>query len=180
MGTFPFLQLPRELRDQIYSDYFSSPNDTYIFDFPPKKLRKSDNSPIYVALIATCQAIAEETRDLAFRINTITFNTIYSDDLRPQAYRFDAALRVRTYSVSHLFRRHARFMNHTKMQDVTSRYPRLITAIEDYNKFLTDPDHFWVHKWEGVSTVTRNISSSLPPSSQIPNSAPIQKISRQS
>uniref|UniRef100_A0A8H7MYB2 Uncharacterized protein n=1 Tax=Bionectria ochroleuca TaxID=29856 RepID=A0A8H7MYB2_BIOOC len=97
MGTFPFLQLPRELRDQIYSDYFS---------------------PIHVDLIATCQAIAEETRGLAFRINTVTFNTIYSDDLRAQAYRFDAALRVRTY--------------------------------KDHNKFLTDPDHFWVTKWEGL------------------------------
>ncbi|CAG9988116.1 unnamed protein product [Clonostachys byssicola] len=152
MGTFPFLQLPRELRDQIYSDYFSSPNDTYIFDFPSKKLRKSDNSPIHVALIATCQAIAEETRGLPFCINTITFNTIYADDLRAQAYHFDAILHLRTYDVSSLFVRHAPFMDHTKMQDVTSRYPRLITAIEDYNKYLTDSDHDWkaLRKWEGL------------------------------
>ncbi|VUC32042.1 unnamed protein product [Clonostachys rosea] len=92
MGAFPFLELPRELRDQIYIQYFTAPDKTYVYDFHSKKLRLSDKTPISVGLALTCKTVNHETRGMGLRLNTITFYPIYSDELRALASRFGQAM----------------------------------------------------------------------------------------
>jgi len=69
-----FLQLPRELRDIIYKQYFAVKNG-YLYDTKLKKLTQANNSPISLSLSCTCRQVACEVRGLAFRVNTITFST---------------------------------------------------------------------------------------------------------
>ncbi len=73
-GTFPFLRLPRELRDKIYhynmSQYGSRRKCPYF------------RGNIEVALLSTCRQINQEARHLPLSINTLSFSDSF------QAYRF--------------------------------------------------------------------------------------------
>jgi len=83
------LALPRELRDFIYEYYIRlSGPDGYVYDFEANKLRTSDKKPIDLSLMYTCRQVACEMRGMALRIQTVTFTTLYSEDLRPRAGRF--------------------------------------------------------------------------------------------
>jgi hypothetical protein len=74
LRIFPLFNLPRELRDDIYSYYFQESHG-YIHTPQPNKLRCFNGQPIDLALRYTRKAIAEETRDLPLKVNTITFRT---------------------------------------------------------------------------------------------------------
>jgi hypothetical protein len=83
------LALPRELRDGIYEAYLFVP-DGYTYDFDAGKLRAAaGGQPIDLALMYTCQQIGHEMNGLALRINVVTFTTLYTDELRTRAARWD-------------------------------------------------------------------------------------------
>ncbi|KAK3369767.1 hypothetical protein B0T24DRAFT_532555 [Lasiosphaeria ovina] len=89
------LTLPRELRDHIYRHYvYTSGGDGYIFDYEARKLRLADNRPIDLGLMYTCRLAAAEMRGLALRLNTITFSTLYSEELRSRAGRWAFLLKL--------------------------------------------------------------------------------------
>ena len=80
------LGLPRELRDHIYREYiFSGAEEGYIYDFPAGKLRTATGRPIDLNLMYTCRRIAAEMQGLALGLQTITFSTLYSEDVRVRA-----------------------------------------------------------------------------------------------
>ncbi|KAK0655016.1 hypothetical protein B0T16DRAFT_362056, partial [Cercophora newfieldiana] len=84
------LQLPRELRDQIYHDYLWVENG-YVYDFDAGKLRMSHTnplSPIDLALIYTCRLIASEMGGLPLRLNTVHIRTSSSEQARTRAGRW--------------------------------------------------------------------------------------------
>ncbi|KAK4448824.1 hypothetical protein QBC34DRAFT_102927 [Podospora aff. communis PSN243] len=86
----PFLRLPREMRDQIYHEYLMLGTEGgYTYDFTANKLRTTDQKPIDLSLMYTCRLIAAEMHGLALRTHTITFTTLYSDELRARAGRWD-------------------------------------------------------------------------------------------
>ncbi|KAF9876774.1 hypothetical protein CkaCkLH20_05620 [Colletotrichum karsti] len=113
MGLFS--RLPRELRDLIYTFYlvvdggYVGDGDSIFHNTLLTKkheqnrlprstlqrqqciLRRADRSSTDIALVFTCKSIAEEMYggDLALRVNTITFSTFYSDELRLRAGRFN-------------------------------------------------------------------------------------------
>ena len=64
---FDFLNLPKELRDAIYTEYFLE-EAGYHFEYASGKLRAGNNRPIHLDLVYTCIAIAEETRGLALKL----------------------------------------------------------------------------------------------------------------
>ncbi|OIW25766.1 hypothetical protein CONLIGDRAFT_647502 [Coniochaeta ligniaria NRRL 30616] len=84
------LALPGELRNRIYCDYlFIGAEDGYIYDYEAGKLRTADMQPIDLNLMYTCRLIAAEMRGLALRLHTITFSTVFSEQLRPIASLWD-------------------------------------------------------------------------------------------
>ncbi|KAH7311424.1 hypothetical protein B0I35DRAFT_481386 [Stachybotrys elegans] len=70
------LNLPREVRDQIYAYYFILENG-YRFNFTTKKLEANpidgNRVPIDQSLRLTCKQIADETRGCALSLNFISF-----------------------------------------------------------------------------------------------------------
>lgn len=78
---FDFPGLPKELRDQIYSEYVLV-DGGYIFNPKTRQLKAADQGrrPHLMALQSTCKKIREETDGLALQHNIITFSTVTADD----------------------------------------------------------------------------------------------------
>lgn len=64
-------------------------DDGYFFDFETGKLKMSGGRRLDFGLMYACRLFADEMRGLALRINTITFSTLYSPELRSRAGRWD-------------------------------------------------------------------------------------------
>ncbi|KAF2112928.1 hypothetical protein BDV96DRAFT_579392 [Lophiotrema nucula] len=73
-----FVELPREIRDEIYK-YYAIYDRGLQYDFNSRKLQNVDGKPIFAALSRTCRQILCETSGLTLRCNTIRFRTVYSD-----------------------------------------------------------------------------------------------------
>jgi hypothetical protein len=69
-----FLQLPRELRDEIYAHYLREETG-YVHVAQTNKLQRADGRPIELALTYTCRLVAEEMRGLPLKVNAITFKS---------------------------------------------------------------------------------------------------------
>jgi hypothetical protein len=69
----PLLELPRELRDCIYSHYFVAENGL-VFDYDTTRQSAFCNKPLDLNLQLTCRLLANETRGLAFKLNTLHFS----------------------------------------------------------------------------------------------------------
>lgn len=100
-----FLNLPRELRDEIYRIWASFEDGlVYNFDYGQKEKPKRHNvledlapankkERIDLALRSTCKQVHTETEGLILRFNTITFSSTHisrsnSDEVRVRAARF--------------------------------------------------------------------------------------------
>lgn len=75
----------------IYEEYVTT-DDGYFFNFNSGKLTDAYGRTIDMSLIYTCRLIAAEMHGLALQRNTITFTTVYSDDLRIRAGRFQSLM----------------------------------------------------------------------------------------
>jgi hypothetical protein len=69
-----FLQLPRELRDEIYAHYLWEETG-YVHVAKTNKLQRADGRPIDLALVRTCRLVAEEMRGIPLKVNAITFKS---------------------------------------------------------------------------------------------------------
>lgn len=85
--------LPCELRYEIYKHYFTL-DDGYAFQPGPGKLAASDGRPLDLALMYTCRLMAEETKDLPLRFNTVSFSTVYHPGWSAWAGRFHYQLKL--------------------------------------------------------------------------------------
>lgn len=100
-----FLNLPRELRDEVYRHYVTFEDGlVYNFDYDGKGSAGSHNilrnlapannrDPIDLALRSTCRQVHRETEGLILKLNTITFSSTRisrrnSDEVRVRAARF--------------------------------------------------------------------------------------------
>ncbi|KAI4683949.1 uncharacterized protein J4E84_006789 [Alternaria hordeiaustralica] len=88
-----FNSLPRELRDQIYEDYFAVEGG-YVHNHKTNRLitAKGQNIDLNIRLVS--RQIAAETRSLALEVNTITFSTVFDEDLRERAGHFNTLLEM--------------------------------------------------------------------------------------
>ncbi|QPC80321.1 hypothetical protein HYE68_011073 [Fusarium pseudograminearum] len=74
--TFNFLDLPAEVREQIYRHYFQV-DGGYVHHVESDKLMTADNHPIELSLLYTCRTIAHEARHVPLSLNAIEFKTRY-------------------------------------------------------------------------------------------------------
>lgn len=86
-----FLRFPRELRDSIYEYYFHCKGG-YVFNYDAGKLRTASGDGVDLALRLTCHLVANETRGLALKHNTLYSLTVYRDDIRETLDLFTALL----------------------------------------------------------------------------------------
>ncbi|KAK1762127.1 hypothetical protein QBC33DRAFT_423222, partial [Phialemonium atrogriseum] len=75
----------------IYQLYVIVENG-YVFNFQSGKLTATNNKLIDLALMSTCRLVAEEMKGVALRTNTITFTTVYTEDMRKRAGRFNSRM----------------------------------------------------------------------------------------
>jgi hypothetical protein len=77
-STCHLLNLPRELRNEIYR-YYLHQDEGYYRNPRTDKLRQADGGPIDLALSYTCKQIASEMIGMAFELNAITCKTSRAD-----------------------------------------------------------------------------------------------------
>lgn len=163
-----FLTIPREVRNLIYQEYFTVKGG-YVLDFESRKLKAADGSCLDLGLISTCRLIAQETGSIPLAINTITFCTIYSDDLRLTAGFFDHLLDDLRWLKNRIFLESKRFINPDIYANAISKFPTLKPVLDriliqddvmDYNYH----NHFpWgpapsVHR-EGITYILRLLAN---------------------
>ncbi|KAF5572737.1 hypothetical protein FPANT_12863 [Fusarium pseudoanthophilum] len=83
-----FLDLPLEMREQIYIQYFTVEGG-YIYDAESDKLIQANRCSIDLSLRRVCRTVALETYHYPFTLNTITFSTAYRRAWRKKAAMFD-------------------------------------------------------------------------------------------
>jgi hypothetical protein len=88
-----FLALPRELRDQVYADYFAI-KGRYQYNHATNKLATSSGTSSHLNIRLTCRQVAAKTRGLALKLNTINFSTVCDVTLYQRAGQFDALLEI--------------------------------------------------------------------------------------
>ena len=88
----PLLRLPRELRDLIYEEYVRV-DGGYVYNPETNRLAHADGSPIDLSLRRVCRQLASEVQGLALKLNTITFETCFSEASREDAGMHHAIVR---------------------------------------------------------------------------------------
>jgi hypothetical protein len=87
----PLLELPRELRDCIYSHYFVAGNGL-VFDYDTTRQSAFCKKPLDLNLQLTCRVLADETRGLAFKLNTLHFSCSSESLISPSLGQFTPLL----------------------------------------------------------------------------------------
>lgn len=122
MSPGSLLTLPYELRYDIYKHYFTLDNG-YAFQPGPGKLASSEGQPLDLALMYTCRLIAEETKNLPLRFNTVAFSTVYHPDWRPWAGRFHYQLNLQLSLQSNLLVRMAHHLTPEMCSLIALKFP---------------------------------------------------------
>ncbi|KAJ4129153.1 hypothetical protein NW768_007687 [Fusarium equiseti] len=85
------LDLPQELRRQIFAEYFKV-HGGYTYDAESDKLRNAaDDTAIDLSLVYTCRLIANDCKHLPLTVNTVHFSTVFREDWRNLAACFNIA-----------------------------------------------------------------------------------------
>ncbi|PVH96261.1 hypothetical protein DM02DRAFT_659358 [Periconia macrospinosa] len=125
------LALPRELRNKIYEYYVTVPGG-YKLDFHRNKLTTMDDKPVELRFMYTCTLVADEMRGLALGHNTITFSTVYSDELRMLAGHFEYVLRKLYVHKELMLRKYVRILtdeNANRIAEMLKSCPDLIAPL---------------------------------------------------
>ncbi|KAB5580332.1 hypothetical protein GE09DRAFT_1255099 [Coniochaeta sp. 2T2.1] len=93
----------------VTSTYLLDAEDGYVYDFAARKLRTASMQPIRLDLMYTCRIVAREMRGMALRLHTVTFSTVYSEDVRGTAGLWDTIMQFyhghpfpKLYQLQHL------------------------------------------------------------------------------
>ncbi|KAF4910412.1 hypothetical protein CGCF415_v005286 [Colletotrichum fructicola] len=180
----PFLALPREIRDAIYEHYVAIPSG-YVCDpgrFAASVLERNaasarkiniagllkgaNDQPIDLNLSYTCRLIATEMHGVALRINPITFTTVYSDDLRMLALRFDMLLGELEWHQKHLFYSACHTIAEKESyKELKLTYPQfafLLNAIGDEGDEFRDGDLYQLESFgEAPSALSKLLKQGL-------------------
>ncbi|PNP76616.1 hypothetical protein FNYG_10035 [Fusarium nygamai] len=161
MAPRSFLSLPCELRHMIYKYYFTT-KQGYHFNAASRKLTAAHGEPIDLALMYTCRLVAEETKEIPFLYNDITFKTFYQQDLSAWLCRFDRLVMAQFQQQIQLLIQLLRFITPEIQLRIQERFPWLATLSGTLIRFSTlalpwgDP---WGDPWEGLLGVPFNSAS---------------------
>ncbi|TVY77542.1 hypothetical protein Focb16_v007425 [Fusarium oxysporum f. sp. cubense] len=124
-----FLGLPLELRQQIYHDYFKV-DGGYVYNGDSDKLVQADGRLISISLRYACRSIAEETKSFPFKLNSITFSTLYRNDFQHQAAIHSNLIRFHTVLLSGLLLRMRRCVAPEMFDQVEEVAPQYVESIK--------------------------------------------------
>lgn len=120
--------LPFEIRARIFQYYFKV-DGGYVFNAKSDKLIASDNRRIDLSLMYTCKSIANDTKNMALAVNTITFSTFYREDWRGLAGSFNYVWTYYSLLEADLVVRLARFMTPDMYSQLAIKFPTLAPQI---------------------------------------------------
>ncbi|KAF2120334.1 hypothetical protein BDV96DRAFT_323726 [Lophiotrema nucula] len=168
---FPFLRLPRELRDLVYEHYVAEKGG-YLYDFATYKLTTVDSQPIDLSLSRSCTLIATEMRGVALGTNAFRFKTGYTDDARLRAGRFDRLLAKLNNTKCSILSFGQACITAQDAADLASAYPQLVpllTELQRHHGYDCDAIYS-VHSWgEAPSVLRQFIEDTLSAISTHPN-----------
>ncbi|KAF2440054.1 hypothetical protein P171DRAFT_435873 [Karstenula rhodostoma CBS 690.94] len=131
------LRIPVEIRLQIYSYYVSSPGG-YRYNHTSNTLSKLNGDPIDLGLLFTCKLIAEEIQGMALNHNTVTFSTLYSDELRQCAGQLHVTVEcVRRVKIEFMLQMAGRLSTVMK-QDLAHGFPDITPTLDELNRLSKD------------------------------------------
>ncbi|KAJ4253396.1 hypothetical protein NW762_010553 [Fusarium torreyae] len=128
--TVNILNLPVELREQIFQHYFKV-DGGYIYNAESDKLLNADNSPVNLSLMYTCRSVAKETKNLPLAVNTIKFSTLYREDLRSLAGCFNLVSTFYHLLASDLVVRLAQFMTPDMYTQLGQEFPAFVPQLKE-------------------------------------------------
>ncbi|KAF4985470.1 hypothetical protein FGRMN_11192 [Fusarium graminum] len=117
-----FADLPSELKQQIYREYFKVKGG-FIYDAQSDSLKTADNRPIELSLMFTCRSIANDTRHLPLSLNTVQFSTLYRQDWQNLAGCFNLVATYHRVLQSDFVLHLARFMTPDMFSQLAEEYP---------------------------------------------------------
>ncbi|KAF5690528.1 hypothetical protein FDENT_3912 [Fusarium denticulatum] len=136
-----FLDLPLELRQQVYHDYFKV-DGGFVYDGDSDKLVQADRQPISISLRYACRSVAEETKSFPFQLNSITFSTLYRKDLQHQAAIHSNLIRFHTVLLSELLLRMRYFITPEMYDQVDEVAPQYLETIKSHVKGCISDDEY--------------------------------------
>ncbi|CAI6306311.1 unnamed protein product [Periconia digitata] len=162
-----FLSLPRELRDMIYKHYAAIPGG-YLYDFERRKFTTMDHEPVDLALGYTCTLVAREMWPIPLSCNTLTFTTVYSEELRLRAGLFDVILEKQYCLQKAMLKKAASQVTNELENEFSQSYPEFAEFTKDW-KALDDPNvknwrkHFLraMCYWADARSRTRQINRGI-------------------
>ena len=148
-----FLDLPRELRDGIYTHY-ATKDGGYVYDALTRKLDAADGSRIDLSLMLVCSRVTSELRPVFFSSNTITFKSSWlGHDESDNANCFEYSLErihqlagLRLYDVRH-------DITDEMARRAKAKFPECAEMLqllrEPYHSINNVPAHIkMVHEWQ--------------------------------
>lgn len=128
------LRLPRELRDLIYEEYVRV-DGGYIYNPETNRLAQADGSSIDLSLRLVCRQLASEFQGLALKLNTITFETCFSETSREDAGMYHAMIKRIAWRKREVVRTFAPQLFTPRMAKVVAdTYPRLSPVLEGWSR----------------------------------------------
>ncbi|KAF5690900.1 hypothetical protein FCIRC_631 [Fusarium circinatum] len=150
-----------ELRQQIYHEYFIV-DGGYVYDGNSDILVQADRKPISISLRYVCRSVAEETRTFPFKLNSITFSTLYRKDLQHQAAIHSNLIRFHTVLLSELLLRMRYFVTPEMFDQVEEVAPHYIqvmkSRIDDcigYDRVFQPVDFATIANFDNEACLTR-------------------------
>lgn len=145
------ITLPPEIREKIFQYYFQV-DGGYIFNGDSEKLTTADNNPINLSLMYTCRSVANETRNMPFAINTITFSTLYREEWRGLAGCFNYVSTYYRLLEADLVVRLVRFMTPDMYSQLALKFPTLAPQIQKESRHHEDClTHYETGRWPSDS-----------------------------
>jgi len=130
----PLLRLPRELRDLIYQEYVRA-DGGYVYNPETNRLAQTDGSSIDVSLRLVCRQLASEVQGLALKLNTITFETCFSETSREDAgmhHAINTKIERRKREVTKMFA--LQLFTSEMARAVADIYPRVSPFIDGWSR----------------------------------------------
>ncbi|KAI4954047.1 hypothetical protein J4E91_001756 [Alternaria rosae] len=157
-----FRKLPRELRDQIYADYFAIEGG-YRYNHTTNKLTTSESTSVDLNLRLTCRQVAAETRGLALRLNPVNFSTVCDENLRQRAGRFNTIQKIISelkaeYLLSHAPR--SGLIDSTICDYVGKHHSEFLPTIQTMQTFGRNGIGRNVDEWKEIPSQARHFIAS--------------------
>ncbi|KAM0428829.1 hypothetical protein ACHAPT_006629 [Fusarium lateritium] len=130
MAPPSFLTLPFELRYEIYQHYFTLEGGLS-FQPGPGKLAPADGQPLDLALMYTCCLIANETKELPLRFNTVSFSTVYHKEWSAWAGRFHYQLDVQASMQTDLLVSMVRQVTPAMYSRIAVKFPWFVPMLKE-------------------------------------------------